>query len=195
RGAPWCPRDGARPLVGAAAAAAARGVLGRFALGHLERRAASARGDRVRVVDLEAGLLDRLQVVDARATQIRGAEGIDDDADALALVLVVALDGAAVEAEAVLEAGAAAALDRDAQHAHVGLGLNQLLDLRRRRRCQRDESVGALLDLHELHRSNLATGHHPPKRGVIVTPGSPAVERFAGPFVLRRDSLITSARA
>src|SRR5205823_2185332 len=148
RGAPWCPRDGARPLVGAAAAAAARGVLGRFALGHLERRAASARGDRVRVVDLEAGLLDRLQVVDGRAAQVRGAEGIDDDADTLALVLDVALLGAAVEAEPVLEAGAAAALDRDPQNADVVFLLDQVLDLRGRASGQRDEGLGALLDLH-----------------------------------------------
>src|SRR3954471_23332521 len=134
-------------LVTTARAAAARGVRG-FALGHLERRAAAARGDGVRVVDLEARLLDRLQVVDARALQVRRAERIDDDADALALVLVIALDRAAVEAEPVLEAGAAAAFDRDTKDVHVVLGLHQLLDLRRCGGRQRDESVGALLNLH-----------------------------------------------
>src|ERR1700741_3602601 len=102
-----------------AAGAATRGVLGRLALGHLERVAAAARRDGVRVLDLEPGFLDRLEVVDPSAEQVRRAEGVDDDGDALALELVVGLLGAAVEAEAVLEAGAAAALDRDAQHRDV----------------------------------------------------------------------------
>ena len=85
----------------------------------------------VRVVDLEPGLLDRLEIVDARAREIRGAEGIDDDRDALALELVVALLGAAVEAEAVLEPGAAAALDRDPENRDVGLRRHEPADLLR----------------------------------------------------------------
>src|SRR5581483_6902190 len=86
--------------------------------------------------------------VDLRAHEIRRAERIDDDGDALALERVVALLGAAVEAEAVLEARAAAALDRDAQHRDVLLGGHEVADLRRRRRRQRDDAPGALLDLH-----------------------------------------------
>src|SRR5207253_6336045 len=100
----WCGR---RALVRATRAAAGC-VLGRLALGHLERVAAAARGDGVRVLDLEPGLLDPLEVVDPGTEEVRRAEGVDDDHDALALELVVALLGAAVEAEAVLEAGAAA---------------------------------------------------------------------------------------
>src|ERR1041385_1264463 len=99
--------------VGAAGSAGRTGVRRLLALRHLERVAAAARSDGVRVLDLEPGLLDRLEVVDLRAHQVRSAEGIDHDLDALAVELVVALLGAAVEAEAILEARAAAALDRD----------------------------------------------------------------------------------
>src|SRR5207247_23185 len=82
------------------------------------------------------------------AEEVWRAEGVDDDGDALAFERVVALLGAAVEAEAVLEAGAAAALDRDAQHRDVLLASHQVADLHRRRRRQRDDALGALLDLH-----------------------------------------------
>src|SRR2546423_7569245 len=110
--------------------------------------AAAARGDGIRVLDLEPGLLDRLEVVDPSTHQVGRAEGIDDDGDALALERVVALLGAAVEAEAVLEARAATALDRAAQHRDVLLRGHQVADLRRRRRRQRDDALGALPDLH-----------------------------------------------
>src|SRR5262249_40123804 len=87
-----------------AAGAAARATVGRgLALSDGERVAAAARRGGVRVLDLEPGLLDRLEVVDPCACQIGGAERVDDDRDAFALELVVALLGAAVEAEAVLE--------------------------------------------------------------------------------------------
>jgi hypothetical protein len=72
--------------------------------------AAPAAGDRVRVVDREPRLLDRVDVVDLCALQVRRAERIDDDRDAVRFELDVALDSGAVEAEAVLEPGAAAAL-------------------------------------------------------------------------------------
>src|SRR5438477_741399 len=108
-----------RASVRAAGAAAGGALFGRLALGHLEGVAAAARCDRVRVVDLEAGLLDGLEVVDRRALEVRSAERVDDDLHALALELDVALLGAAVEAEAVLEPGAAAALDRDPQNGDV----------------------------------------------------------------------------
>src|SRR6476660_8394965 len=84
-----------------AARTAAGCVLGRLALGHLERVAAAARGDGVRVLDLEPGLLDRLEVVDLCAHQVRRAERIDHDGDALAVECVVAFLGSAIEAEAV----------------------------------------------------------------------------------------------
>src|SRR5438552_13082575 len=131
-----------------ATGSAAGCVLGRLAVGHLERVAAAARGDRIRVLDLEPGLLDRLEIVDPGAEEIRSAEGIDDDLHALALELMVALLGAAVEAEAILETGAPAALDGDAEHRDVLLGGHQIADLDRRGRCQRDDALGALLDLH-----------------------------------------------
>src|SRR5262245_30199756 len=107
----------ARSLVTAARTAAAhRGALRELlALLHLEGVAATAGRDRVRVVDLEAGLLEPVQKVDRRAAQVRGAERIDDDVHALELELVVAVGRAGVESEPVLETRATAALDRDAK--------------------------------------------------------------------------------
>src|SRR6476646_710172 len=137
-------------LVRAAGAATRSGVLGGFALGDLERVAAAARGSDVRVVDLEAGLLDRLQEVDLGAAKVGRAERVDDDRDALRLDLGVAVLGAAVEAQRVLEAGAAAALDGNAQHAGLALGLlgHQALDLRGRALREHDPRHGALDGLH-----------------------------------------------
>src|SRR5579859_4975200 len=131
--------------------AAARGpVFGGLALGHLEGVAAAAGGGHVRVRDLEAGLLDRLQEVDLGAAQVGRAEGIDDHRDAVGLDLVVALLGAAVEAQRVLEAGAAAALDGDAQNGRLALGLldRKSLDLGGRALGEHDQLVGSLDDLH-----------------------------------------------
>src|SRR5438477_8283605 len=99
----------------AAAGAATGGRVGRFALLDLEAVAAPTGGGHVRVVDLEARLLQAFQEVDRRALEVRRAERVDDDPHAVELELVVALLGAAVEAERVLEAAAAAALDGDAQ--------------------------------------------------------------------------------
>src|SRR4029079_675998 len=122
-----------RKLVRAAGAAAAAGVLvGRLALGDLEGVGAAARGDDVRVVDLEPGLLNRVHEVDFGALEVGGAERIDDHVDAVEADLLVALLRAAVEAERVLEPGAAAALDGDAEDGRLPLGLvvHQLADLR-----------------------------------------------------------------
>src|ERR1041385_3023788 len=123
--------------VGAAGSAGRTGVRRLLALRHLERVAAAARSDGVRVLDLEPGLLDRLEVVDLRAHQVRSAEGIDHDLDALAVALVVA----AGEAEAILEARAAAALDRDPQDRDVLFGRHELLDLGRSRFGERNDRV------------------------------------------------------
>src|SRR4051794_32608325 len=89
-----------RAAAGAAAADARVGV----AVFHLEGMAAAAGGNGIRVVDREPGRLDRVDIVDLRALQIRGAEGIDDNLDSVHFELEVALDRTAVEAEAVLEA-------------------------------------------------------------------------------------------
>src|SRR5262249_59262261 len=143
----------ARSLVTATGPAAAhRGTLGELlALLHLEGVAATAGRDRVRVVDLEAGLLESVQKVDRCAAQVGGAERIDDDVYALELELVVAVGGAGVESEPVLETRATAALDRDAKDERISFGLlcHQLLDLRGRFRREGQEGLGgALGDLH-----------------------------------------------
>src|SRR3990172_4777038 len=98
----------------AAAAAADRGVLGQLlALFHLEGVAAAAGRDGVRVLDLEAGLLDAVQVVDRGALEVGRGERVDHDGHSLERQLVVTLRRAGIEAEPVLEARAAAALDGD----------------------------------------------------------------------------------
>src|SRR5262249_11327238 len=154
---PWGPSCGREPaasaLVGAAGAAAVPRVRPRLlALCDLERMAAAAGGGDVRVRDLEAGLLDRLQVVDLGTAQVRSAEGIDDDGDAVRLELEVALLGAPVEAERILESRTAAALDGDAQDACLTRRLlhHQPPDLDRGLLRQRHDRVGALDDLHDL---------------------------------------------
>ena len=83
-------------------------------LRHAERGAAAARGHDVRVLDLEAGALERLDVVDDRAADVREAGAVDEDAQPVIdeHLVVVAL---VVERERVLEPGAAAATDADAE--------------------------------------------------------------------------------
>src|SRR5829696_495874 len=137
-----------RTLVGAAGAAARGGVGGRLALLHLERMPAAAGGGDVRIIDLEAGLLQAVQEVDRRALQVRRAVGVDDDIDTVQLELVVALLRAAVESERVLEAGATAALDGDAQNRDLLLLGHELLDLVRSRLGEGDQGVGALDRCH-----------------------------------------------
>src|SRR5438477_7604321 len=110
-------------LVTTTRAAAGGALCDLSALFDLEGVAAAARGDDVRVVDLEARLLDRLEVVDLGALEIRGAERVDDHPDALKLELVIAVLDAAVETERVLEAGAAAALHCDPQHGRLAFRL------------------------------------------------------------------------
>src|SRR4051794_13855901 len=87
------PRFRQTLLVAAAGAAPAAGrvlvPLGAFL--HLEGVPAAARRADVRVVDLEAGLLEAVDEVDGRALQVRRAERVDDDGDAVHLDLVVAL--------------------------------------------------------------------------------------------------------
>src|SRR5689334_16140162 len=94
-----------------------------LALVRLERVAAAAGRLDVRVLDLEARLLERVDEVDRRALQVRRAERVDDDGDAVEVVRLVALLDAGVEPERVLETGAPTALDRDAQDRGLALGL------------------------------------------------------------------------
>ena len=150
-----------------------RGVFGRLALGDLEARAAAARGDDVRVVDLEPGLLQAFEEVDRRALQVRRAERVDDDLDAVELELVVARLCAAVEAERVLEAAAAAALDRDPEHLGLTgrLRRHQVADLRRRALGERDDGGLGLFDRR--HRSQCSRRRL--RWRSFVTPATPMV--------------------
>src|SRR4051812_36732620 len=91
-------------------------------LGHAEGRAAAARGHDVRVVHLEAGALERVDVVDARAVDVRQALVVDEDTEAVVLEDGVAV-ALVVEREVVLEARAAAAADADAQSGDRQVGV------------------------------------------------------------------------
>src|SRR5512132_3561172 len=135
----------------ATAGTAAAAVLGSgiLALGHLERVAAAAGGDDVRIVDREAAL-ETFHEIDLGALEVRSAVGVDDDPHALDVELVVAFERAAVEAERVLEPRAAAARDGDAQTARLTAGLlgHQVADLVGGRHDELDKKDRAFGYLH-----------------------------------------------
>src|SRR6185295_9538112 len=81
-----------------------------FLVGHPERGAAAAGRDHVRVVDLEAGALQALDVVHDRALHVGQRRTIDEDAKTMVLEHLVAF-ALRIERERVLEAGAATAPD------------------------------------------------------------------------------------
>ena len=74
----------------------------------LERRAATAGGDDVRVVDRESGALEAVDVVDLGAEDELHRDLVDDDRDTVVLEDVV-VGLRLVERQGVLEARAAAA--------------------------------------------------------------------------------------
>src|SRR4029453_10079059 len=85
-----------------------------FVLRDAEGRAAATGRDDVRVVDLEAGALERVDVVDGRAVDVGKALVVDQQAQAAVLEDHVAV-ALLVEGELVLEARASAAAHSDAQ--------------------------------------------------------------------------------
>src|SRR3954469_19248162 len=124
------------PLRGSPRACEWWGERGPFSV---ERVAARAGAARVRVVDREALLLDGVDEVDGRATEVRAAHAVDDDLDAAVLVGLVAIEEALVEEELVAQTGAAAGLHGDAQPQVVAtLLVQQRLDLRGRRLAEHD---------------------------------------------------------
>jgi hypothetical protein len=85
-----------------------------FVLRYAEGRAAATGRDDVRVVDLEAGALQRVDVVDRRAVDIGKALVVDQQPQAAVLEDHVAV-ALLVEGELILEARASAAAHADAQ--------------------------------------------------------------------------------
>src|SRR4029077_19931383 len=81
----------------------------------VEGIAAGARTRRVRVVDREALLLDRVHEVDHRAHQVGGAHLVGHDLNAAELADDVPVDGALVKVELVAKPRTTARLHRDAQ--------------------------------------------------------------------------------
>src|SRR5439155_5513001 len=99
---------------GAAALGDRSGVL-RCDPSGAERVAAGAATGRVRVVDGEALLLDRVGEVDGGADEVRGAHPVDDDRDACGVDVDVTVQSPLVEEELVLQTRAPARLNRDAK--------------------------------------------------------------------------------
>src|SRR6516162_1147856 len=115
----------------------------------VERVAAGAGPRRVRVVDGETLLLDRVDEVDGRAHQVRGAHLVRHDLHAAELADDVAVDLALIEVELVAKPGAAARLDRDAQLQVVPTLLRkQAAHLGGRAVGQDDPLRGLLLNSH-----------------------------------------------
>jgi monothiol glutaredoxin len=114
-------------------------------LANLERGAAAAGRDDVRVVDREPGALEAVDVVDLGAEHELHADLVDDDRNAVVLedVIVVAR---LVESERVLEARAPAAADSDPKRllGRIRLGRQQLVDLLGRLVGQDDCFLGRL---------------------------------------------------
>src|SRR6266480_3886035 len=81
----------------------------------VERVAAGAGPGRVRVVDRETLLLDRVDEVDGGAGEVRRAHLVGDHVHAFELGIDVAVDLALVEVELVTQARAAAWLNSDAK--------------------------------------------------------------------------------
>src|SRR5215216_7941100 len=102
-----------------------------FLVRDAEGGAAAAGRDHVRVVDLEAGALEALDVVDDSALDVGQARPVDEQAQPVVLEDRVTL-ALAVERQGVLEAGAAAAAHADAQPCGADVGAlrgEELLDL------------------------------------------------------------------
>src|SRR5947209_13418873 len=146
----------------------------------VERVAAGAGTRRVRVVDREALLLDRVDEVDGRAHEVRGAHLVGHGLDAAEVGDDVAVDGALVEVELVAKPGAAARLDRDTQLEVVApLLREQRAHLARRALGQDDPLRGGFL-LNSHFNSRLV--HVPlvdgPRRAAMALL-QPAVQRYA----------------
>src|SRR5580704_9506545 len=115
----------------------------------VEGVAAGARTRGVRVVDGETLLLDRVDEVDRRAHQVRGAHLVRHDLHAAEVGDDVAVDLAFVEVELVAKPRAAARLDRDAQPQVVpALLREQATHLGGRALGQDDALCGLLLNSH-----------------------------------------------
>src|SRR6266508_2766547 len=198
---------------GAATAGVVVGDL--FALGDLERVTAAARGGRVRILDLEARLLECLEEVDLRAAQVGSAERVDDHGDPVPFPLEVARLRALVESEGVLEARAPTTLDRNAKNRGLALGLfgHEGLDLVGGALRQRDDVALRALDIglrafdgcHAARSPwsggtflSVATGPSVPvfplsvAAAKLVTPVSLFFRGFSAVFVQRLQGLITS---
>src|SRR5712692_11324931 len=87
----------------------------RLAICRLERAATAAGRDRVRVLDFKAGAHGCLDVVDARALEVRAALRVDVDLQAVEVVDEVLIARRVIQCHAVSKARAAPTGDIDAQ--------------------------------------------------------------------------------
>src|SRR5690606_25410811 len=112
----------------------------------VERLTAGAGTGRVRVVEREALLLDRVDEVNDRAYAVRRAHPVDDDLQTVEIPPGVPVERALVEEQLVAQTRAATRLNGDPQ-AHVvpALLFEQRLGLLGRRLGQRDTVGGRLV--------------------------------------------------
>ncbi len=95
-----------------------------------KRAAAAARAFHVRVIELEAGTFDGLDVVDLDAIQVHRAHLVDRDLEPIKIDHLIGLIGLVFKCHVVLETGAASADDGDAQrHRYRILQAHDFLDL------------------------------------------------------------------
>src|SRR5215210_7084513 len=130
----WRDRGAERREPRADGSAAAGRLAAGFGLataaGGVERLAAGAVLDGIRVLDGKSAAHQRVDVVDLRAFEVLETEGIDHDFDASVIEGRIVVGPIVVERHPVGEAGAAARRDVDPQRgAVVALFLDDLLEL------------------------------------------------------------------
>jgi hypothetical protein len=95
-----------------------------------KRAAAAARALHVRVIELEAGTFDGLDVIDLDAVQVHRTHLVDRDLEAVKIHHLIGLIGLVFECHVILETGAASSDDGNAQrHRHRILHAHDFLDL------------------------------------------------------------------
>src|SRR5215472_5254390 len=95
-----------------------------------ERAAAAASALDVRVVELEAGSLERFDVIDFNTLQVHRAHLVHSDLQAIEIQYFVGLVGLVFKRHMVLETGTAATHDGDTQgYRHRRLHCHDFLDL------------------------------------------------------------------
>src|SRR5580698_6229308 len=144
--------------------------------GSVERVAAGARTRRVRVVDRETLLLDRVHEVDGGAHQVRGAHLVGHHPDTAEIGHDVAVDLTLVEVQLVPQAGAATRLHRDPQLEVIAAFLGkQVAHLGGGTLSEDDTLRGLLLNSHV---SSLVCGYCLNQAGLAMLANATRYQRY-----------------